>query len=72
MAEEKTTIKRRRKRKTTKNRSITIDNSFAIAKEYISSFGADYISEAFGCMDEAKWKASCSEYLSGPHKGDSK
>ena len=30
------------------NRSITIENSFAIAKEYISSFGADYISEAFG------------------------
>ncbi len=53
------------------NRSITIDNSFAIAKEYISSFGADYISEAFGWMDEEKWKASCNEYLSEPHKGDS-
>ena len=52
------------------NRSITIDNSFAIAKEYISSFGADYISEAFGWMDEEKWKASCNEYLSEPHKGD--
>ena len=52
------------------NRSITIDNSFAIAKEYISSFGADYISEAFGWMDEEKCKASCNEYLSEPHKGE--
>ena len=53
------------------NRSITIDNSFGIAKEYISSISADYISDAFEWIDEEKWKASCNEYLSEPHKGDS-
>ena len=54
------------------DRSITIDNSFAIAKEYISSIDAGYISDAFEWMNEEKWKASCNEYLSEPHKGDSK
>lgn len=51
------------------DRSITIDNSYDIAKEYISNFN-DNISNAFGWMDKEKWKDCCKDYLAEPHKGE--
>ena len=50
-------------------RTITIDNSFGLAKEYIKNINADYISDAFEWIDESKWIDSCKKFLSAPHKG---
>ena len=54
------------------DRNITLENSFDIAKEYINGIGVGCVLDAFRWIDEQKWKSSCEEYLSEPHKGDGK
>lgn len=51
------------------NTDITIENSFTIAKEYISYIALPYIDEAFAWVDESEWKARIGTYLVADHKG---
>lgn len=53
-------------------RSITIDNSYMLAKEYVDKLNKGYIEEAFGWIDSEGWAESCMRYLSEPHKGEDK
>ncbi len=50
------------------NRIITKDNSFDIAREYVSSLDKDYVLVAFEWIDKKKWEDSCEEYLAECHK----
>lgn len=50
-------------------RTITRENSFEIAKEYVLSLDKDYIVNAFEWIDKKKWDDSCKEYLAEHHKG---
>lgn len=58
-----------------KNRKISIENSYEIAKEYIYSLSDDYynleeIKKAIDSINIEKWTKECKDYLSKPHKGE--
>ena len=50
-------------------RSITINNSYMIAKEYVDKLNKGFIKEAFGWIDSERWVESCQRFLAEPHKG---
>ncbi|MBE5857838.1 MAG: hypothetical protein E7296_09800 [Lachnospiraceae bacterium] len=50
-------------------RSITIDNSLELAKEYSKTVEYCDITGAFNGISEKQWKLACEDYLSKPHKG---
>ena len=49
------------------DREISVDNSFAIAKEYISFLNKDYVSNAFEWIDAEKWSKGLNKYLEEPY-----
>ena len=51
------------------NRSITLENSFALAKEYIMSINDCTVSKAFNWIEEEEWLRATIEYLASDHKG---
>ena len=51
-------------------KEITIDSSYMIAQEYIDMLDKDYLKEAFAWIDTERWRESCQNYLSEPHKGE--
>lgn len=48
---------------------ITLENSLAIAKNYISTIDYVDVTEAFSEMTDEEWIIPCKEYLSSNHKG---
>lgn len=52
-----------------KERTITLENSFDIAKDYVKTIEYADVTPAFDEMDQKRWIAYCKEYLSEPHKG---
>ena len=44
-------------------RTITLDNSFEVAKEYIANLNEDYISEAFAWVEETEWNKRCERFM---------
>ena len=51
------------------DRTITVENSLAIAQEYVQTIGYADITEAFQKVDRNQWEAGCTRYLSTEHKG---
>ena len=49
--------------------SITTENSFQIAKDYIRYIDIEAVSRSFSSLEENQWMDAAAEYLSGPHKG---
>lgn len=45
------------------DRTITLDNSFEVAKEYITSLNEEYISKAFSWVEEVEWNKCCEKYI---------
>ena len=52
-----------------RGRSITVDNSLKLAREYVKTIDYADMTEAFMDMDEEKWKDGCRKYLTMEHKG---
>lgn len=50
-------------------RTISLDNSFSIAKEYVKTIEYADVTAAFDEMTEERWIDYCEKYLSEPHKG---
>ncbi len=49
--------------------NITIENSFSLAKKYISDLNNINVTIAFNSISETDWHDSVSDYLSQEHKG---
>ena len=52
-----------------KGETITLDNSFELAKNYIKTIDYVDITEAFEEPDYDKWKDGCKKYIAEEHKG---
>ena len=50
---------------------ISLDRSFDVATEYISTLGSTFISNAFQSVGRTRWEECAKAYLSSPHKGES-
>lgn len=44
-------------------RTISIDDSYQLAQEYIRDLKMPFVEEAFAWIDERKWETSYSDYL---------
>ncbi len=51
------------------DRQISIENSLAIAKDYVKTIEFYDVTEAFAEMTEDEWIPVCKEYLESAHKG---
>ncbi len=49
-------------------KTVSIDDSYSIAEEYVESLGKASLKDAFCSIDEAFWLGGVKEYLSSPHK----
>ena len=50
-------------------RTITIDNSLDIAKEYLETIDYADVTDALKDMTTEEWASYCRKYLAEPHKG---
>lgn len=50
-------------------RTITIDNSLDIAKEYLETIDYADVTDALKDMTTEEWSSYCRKYLAEPHKG---
>ena len=50
-------------------RTITVDNSLDLAKEYAKIVSYCDITVAFNDITQTRWVDACNDYLSRPHKG---
>lgn len=50
-------------------RTITIDNSLDIAKEYLETIDYADVTDALKDMTTEEWSLYCRKYLAEPHKG---
>lgn len=48
---------------------ITLDNSYALACEYVASLGNQAVTKAFHSIDKEEWSACLKDYLSQEQKG---
>ena len=51
------------------DRDITIENSYKIAKEYVTFLANDAVSESFDLLEQEQWMDGLREYLKAEHKG---
>lgn len=49
--------------------TITVENSYKLAKDYISSLKCKEIYSAFNAIDKKEWNECLQEYLLNLHKG---
>ena len=52
-----------------KGKTITLDNSFELAKSFIKTIDYVDITEAFDEPDYDKWQDGCKKYIAEEHKG---
>ena len=52
-----------------KDKTITIDNGFELAKGFIKTIDYVDVTEAFEKPDYDKWLDGCRRYIAGEHKG---
>ena len=52
-----------------KDKTITIDNGFELAKGFIKTIDYVDVTEAFEKPDYDKWLDGCRRYIAGDHKG---
>lgn len=50
--------------------TITIENSYTIAKNYIDQLNINAVTDAFEKTTETEWISAARKYFSNPHKGD--
>lgn len=54
--------------KNTISNSVSIDNSYLLAKEYVKSLGINNVYTSFENITNDKWIECAKNYLSSPHK----